>query len=83
MARPRGRPAKEADEVKSATLSVRLRPHLRYELKSSARGRNITISEEVERRMMETFADDEMRNILMDSTVYCAHTSKHLVSVKA
>ena len=63
MRKPRGRPAREQrDEVKSAMLSVRLRPDLETKLKQAAFSNNRSVSEEVETRMMESFADDEIRD---------------------
>ena len=49
----RGRPPKQPDEVKSATLSVRLRPDLRSKLEFAALSGHRSISEEVENRMIE------------------------------
>jgi hypothetical protein len=60
----RGRPAKEPDEVKSATLSIRLRPELRQTLDSAAFHSGRSISEEAETRLLESFADDEIRERL-------------------
>ena len=62
----RGRPPKQPDETKSATLSVPITSGPVFKTKGSRGGFKQSISEEVERRMIESFADDEMRRTLMN-----------------
>jgi hypothetical protein len=61
-AKARGRPTKAADSVKSATLSIRLLPDLRSKLVVASYGSSL--SEEVEKRLMDSFADDPIRKEL-------------------
>ena len=65
-AKPRGRPTKEADAAKSATLSVRLLPDLKFKLEVADFGEHYSISDKVESRLMDSLADDPIRQRLGD-----------------
>ena len=60
----KGRPAKEPDAVKSSMLSVRIRPELRSKLEQLASNGRHSLSEEVENRITESLADDDVRRDL-------------------
>ncbi|SFM92011.1 hypothetical protein [Methylobacterium pseudosasicola] len=63
-----GRPALSADERKSATLRFRVRESLKDQLEQAAVQSGLSMSEEFERRIADSFKFDLILRVMLDSS---------------
>lgn len=61
-----GRPLKDATDGRRPCVTFRWRPRMRDLIRAAAKANDHSVSEEIEKRLERSFANDEMRSIIRE-----------------